>query len=59
MDWKAIMKEHNDLLEQTMPKKEAPVVPVEAVEVPKDPVELPEVPVEVPVAAPVSRRKRR
>jgi hypothetical protein len=54
MDWKAIMKEHNDLLEQTMPKKEAPVVetPVEAVEAPK-------VPVEVPVAAPVSRRKRR
>jgi len=52
MDWKAIMKEHNDLLEQTMPKKEAPVVPVEAVEDAK-------VPVEVPVAAPVSRRKRR
>lgn len=52
MDWKAVMKEHNDLLEQTMPKKEAPVVEVEAVEDPK-------VPVEVPVAAPVSRRKRR
>jgi hypothetical protein len=50
MDWKAIMKEHNDLLEQTTPKKDAPGV--EAVEVPK-------VPVEVPVAAPVSRRKRR
>ncbi len=49
MDWKAIMKEHNDLLEQTMPKKEAPVV--EAVEVPKVPVEVP--------AAPVSRRKKR
>ena len=51
------MKEHNDLLEQTMPKKEAPVVEVEAAEVP---VEVPvEVHVEVPVVAPVSRRKRR